>query len=184
MRYCRHILTLLLVGFIVVFAGFGCERDEIIVEPTCGGNYLWVEEYTGLKMPEPAIIVDSGYLPGKMANVKSVSDDDPIQMKSILIMDMFRLIFQVNIYRNDTTLVNQYKGHCMLNGDTIQFNIGDTIIQDYGIEIYNSDSIFIYDFNWPDSNGVTFINIPHDYILWWEFALKTEGVFIRQEIKE
>lgn len=188
MKYHKHLQFVLIIGFIIIFAGFGCERKDIIVDPPDGGNYQWVEEYTALSpliFPHDSLlIVDSVYFPGKIANIESVNDEDQIQMKSILHFYMTGTGFQIDIFRDDTILVNQYKGRYSIISDTFRFNIGDSIIQDYGYEFINSDLIRFYDFKWPDSNGITYMNIPHDYILWWGYALKTEGVFTRKEIKE
>ncbi len=188
MRYFKHILLFLIAGIISIFTGFGCERKDIVVDPPDGGNYLWVEEYMALSplaFPHDSLLlVDSVYFPDKLSSFETDGDQDPIPMKSVLYMHMGRIVFQIEIFRDDTILVNQYNGQCLLVGDTIRFNIGDSIIQDYGFEYLSNNCIRIYDFKWPDSNGLTFINIPHDYILWWGYALKTEGIFVRKEIEE
>ncbi len=186
MRNYKFILFLLIIAFIVIFAGSGCERKDIVVDPPGSDYYPWVEEYTAFPGPlfphDSLLIVDSVVFPGKIASGLLHSNDNPIPMKTVLYFGWERLVFLIEIFRDDTILVNQYNGKLFKIGDTFRFNIGDTIIQDYGFEYLGNNSIRIYDFKWPDSNGLTFINIPHDYLLWWGFAPKTEGVFVRKEI--
>ncbi len=187
MKYFRYIPVFLIIAFVIFFAGFGCERDKIVVTPL-GENLCWIEEYTAFSEPlfpiDSSIVIDSVIWPGiwgdhKLSNVKEL-----IPMKSVLYFGWERLSFLIEIFRDDTLLVNQYNGNLYKIGDTFRFNIGDTIIQDYGFIYISNDSLRIYDFRWPDSNGVTILNIPHDYILWWGYAMKTKGIFVRQGNKE
>lgn len=185
MRLNKLNLLLLLILVIVLFSGLSCEKEDIVVYPPDSDSNIWVEEFFANPppiFPESLLIVDSVVFPDKYAYGEF---DNPTPMKSVLYFGWERLSFIIEIFHDDTILVNQYSGRLYKIGDTFRFNLGDTIIQDYGFQYLSSDSLFIYDFMWADSTGPMFWTFPSNHILWKsEISFKTKGIFVRQKIIE
>ena len=186
MTIYKRIFILLLGLLFSAIMYTGCERDDVGVDSNPESS-IWVDEYKAqyFYFPVDIVIVPESTIIYKWEDTKIEIVKEIHSMKSILFLDMVTNGFYVDIFEDDTDLVNHYSGKYSMIKDTIRFNVGDSIIQDYGFQFLSPDSLFIYDFVWADSSRPIMFNVPTDCILWQSgFAGKNKGIFVRHEYIE